>query len=578
VGGVSVDDGSDRFHEGFDRDHVDRLTVTVGPEPDSLARGVSALAGAHQTIGPARSHPTHRRRPPVIELGEEHLPERLPRREPATSLELRLPPSVAAIFVTAPLAYYCCASVRTSDVSRPVLVDEDAGYRQELAGLPGLERDAASLLRRAFFLDCLVRDMEGSGSAPVSVTVGPGTASTTTRAADLDLDAESLQAASPGERLRRYRTVPDDRLDDLTPDWHLASYVEPRPDYVHCLGRLLASLSLVYLPRATRCEPSDLLSHTLDDALATRGNSEPSARLKPVTDGSHVHAWLAPGTPIGAFKATPRAYRHRRTLESRRQCSTGRVNLVLADPEMAEEAETAVTAYETAPAVDTLDTSTVATRADLREALAAPADLVHYIGHCDEEGLRCRDGWLDADALDHIASPAFILNACDSYEQGLSLLDAGSVGGVVTVCDVLDDHAATVGSSLARLLLRGFELSRATHLARRRILMGADYVVVGDGTYRVYEPSTEPTVLRVEGDGDRFQLRSRGVATDRTGHAVDGPLPVPPTLNGDEAAGVCDREELLELLRTVSLPVIYADELWWSPRLAEELSTLDPFS
>lgn len=168
-----------------------------------------------------------------------------------------------------------------------------------------------------------------------------------------------------------------------------------------------------------------------------------------------------------------------------------------------------------------------------------------------------------------------ILNACDSSEQGLSLLDAGSVGGVVTVGDILNDHAATVGSSLARLLLRGFEISRATRLARRRILMGADDVVVGDGTYRGHEPSKEPTVLRVVRAGDRFHLRSRGVATDRTGHAVDGPLPVPPTLNGDEAARSCDREELLDLLRTVSLPVIFEDDLYWSSGLAEELPTLD---
>lgn len=552
-----------------------RATVRVCADPESLARGVTALAASHETTGPARSHPAHRRRPPAIELGEEHVPERLCRQEPATTLELRLPPSVAALFVTAPLAYYCCATVRSTAGDDPVLLDKDAGLRHELSSLPTLQQDCADLLRRTFFLDCLVRDVDqpGTPALPRDGPPAPGAASSC--ATDLKLDVARLRDASPGERLRRYLDLPDHRVDEMAPDWHLASYVAPRPDYVHCLGHLLASLSLVYLPRATACEPSDILSHTLDDALATRGSSERARRLKPVRDESHVHAWLAPGTPIGAFKGTPRAYRHRRTFESRDRRPSGHVTLVLTEPEMATEAERALAAYETAAAVDSLDVRRAATRAEVRTALTEPAALVHYVGHCDEEGLRCRDGWLDAATLGDVGSPAFVLNACDSYEQGMALLERGSVGGVVTVCDVLDEHAATVGATLARLLCRGFELSRATHLARQRILMGADYVVVGDGTYRVHDPAEEPTVLRVEPDGDRFLLRSRGVATDRTGHAVDGPLPVPPMLNGDEATGVCAREELLALLRTVSLPVVFRDDLWWSSTLAAELAPTD---
>ncbi len=565
-------------------------TVTVSADPESVARGVTALAAAHDTTRPARSHPAHRPRPPVIELGEEALPPGPGRAQPATSLELLVPRSLAALFVTAPLAYYCCATVRVTDRDRPVLRDREAGLRHDLSPLPTLQGDSAGLLRRTFFLDCLVRELEG----PPAATSGPGLEvgeAGATTPADLGLDPAALRGATPGERLRRYLAVRDERVDDLAPAWHLASYVAPRPEYVHCLSHLLDALSLVYLPRASRCDSTDILSHTLDDALCTRGGDRGGTRLKPALDGSHVHAWLAPGTPMGAFKATPGAYRHRRSLESSRREAAGVVKLVLTDPDMAAEAEAVREAYRGAPAVDSLETHDEATRADVRAALSGTADLVHYVGHCDEAGLRCRDGWLDATSLSGVGSPAFILNGCGSYEQGLSLLDAGSVAGVVTVGDVLDDHARTVGATLARLLLRGFELSRATHLARRRILMGADYVVVGDGTFRVYDPSHEPTVLRIERDahpterrngeptegpdGALFRVRSRSVATDRTGHAVDVPLAAPPTLNGDEVARNCDRAELLDLLETVDLPVIFESDLWWSTALRADLTAGD---
>ena len=548
-------------------------TLTVEADAASLARGVTALAATHGTTKPARSHPANRPRLPALELGEETLEGADSAPEPATTLEVVVPPSVAAVFVTAPLAYYCCASVRTADVDRPVIHDPDRGFRHELASLPRLQEDCASLLRRVFFLDCLVRDVTGPGREPTPTTPGePGSGPRQEDTEAIDLDAEALRAAPPGQRLERYLAVCDEWVTREAPAWHLASYVVPRPDHVHCLPHLLETLSLVYLPRATRCEPDDLLSHTLDDALATRGTATAASRtrLKPDLDESHVHAWLAPGTPLGAFKATPGAFRHRRAHETRRPRATGVVKLIVTEPEMVAEAEAAVAAYETSPEVDSVEAHTVGTRADVREALVDSADLVHYVGHCDDEGLRCRDGWLDLGSLDAVRTPAFLLNACGSYEQGLQLLEAGSVAGAVTLGDVLDDHAATVGRTLARLLLRGFELAPATRLARRRILMGADYVVVGDGTFRVYEPRATPTVLRVTRTGGQFRVRSRGVATDRTGHAVDPPLAGPPALNGDEAVQVCPREELVEVLDADSMPVIFDGELHWSEDLVRE--------
>jgi len=560
----------------------DSRRIAVEPTPESIAAGVTALAAAHGTTGPSRSHPACRPTPPELDLGgPDTLLTDPARRRPDTDLEIRVPPALAAVYVVAPLAYYCCARLRTDAGTDPVLVDRDSGFRRDLGRLPELQDECAGLLRRVFYLDCVVRDVggeavEGGGEADRGDGIGATTpvSGIPPDPGDLGLDAERLGESGPAERLRRYLDLPAEAVDRHAPAWHLASYVAPRPDYVHCLSHLLDALSVVYLPRARPCGADDLLAHTLDGALATRGRATAAPRrLKPDVDDSRVHAWLAPGTPVGAFKATPGAFRHRRTLRSRPDRPTGSVSVVLADSGMAAEVEEAVAAYEAASVVTDLSLHTKATRAAVREAFDATADLVHYVGHCDPEGLRCRDGWLDPSNLDRVGAPAFVLNACGSYDVGIDLIEAGGVAGAVTVGDVLEGQAATVGPTLVRLLLRGFEVARATGLASRRILMGADYVAVGDGTYRAFDPRNgDPVVLRVRRDGDRFEVRFRGVTTDRTGHVIPLPASAPPTLNGGEVVRDCSRTDLLEVLEAAACPVIYDGDLHWPDDL---VGTLD---
>ena len=76
---------------------------------------------------------------------------------------------------------------------------------------------------------------------------------------------------------------------------------------------------------------------------------------------------------------------------------------------------------------------------------------------------------------------AFLLNACQSYEQGHELVKKGSQGGVVTLSPVGNPMATELGQMLARLLNRGFTLRTALSIAQRHAVHGYQYTVLGDG-------------------------------------------------------------------------------------------------
>ncbi len=58
-------------------------------------------------------------------------------------------------------------------------------------------------------------------------------------------------------------------------------------------------------------------------------------------------------------------------------------------------------------------------------------DFLHYIGHIDDDGFQCRDGRVDGTTLDQVGIGTFLLNACNSYDQGLGLVEQGAIAGIV---------------------------------------------------------------------------------------------------------------------------------------------------
>jgi hypothetical protein len=546
---------------GFTERRADPATVAVPETPAGVATALTHLAAAHRTMGPDRSHPSLRDHPPVVETGPEaSIPDAVVEATPETGIELRLPASLEYLFVAAPLAYYLGAEVSVGDRDEPVLAAPETGVYYRFRPLPTFQHGVARLLRHVFFLDTLVRDVDRPTRGPL--------------AAEFGLDAERMRELSPAARLARYFGVQGD-LDAALPEWHFSTYLAPEERNVSALPYLLDALSLVYLPESSELRGTELLERTLDDFYRSGGEVASTSAMNvvsPELQAGRVHAWLAPGAPIDAFKTTRRAYENRRQYRDRGTPLS--VAVVLNDDAMAEEHQAVSDIYRDRaadlPLSVTVDEHL--TREELADTFARPNDFVHYIGHCDERGLKCADGHLATDSLEQVRTRTFFLNACGSYDEGLSLVDAGAVGGAVTLTKVLDRQAATVGTAFARLLVNGFGLEPAMQLSRRRIMMGKDYVVVGDGTYTLAPTAGTPVVGWLSDADGAFELTCESLTGRRNGTTFRPPFGDERVLHGDAARTTLDRESLRAVLSDASLPVIYENEFYWSDDLAARLT------
>jgi len=461
--------------------------------------------------------------------------------------------------VAAPLAYYLGATVRVTDRETPMLRVDDRSIEHEFDGLPGFQHQCAQLLRRAFFLDCQARRVAPDKTCSDALE-------------QLPIDVDSLCHMGPAGRLEQCLAISARDLDSLLPDWHLSTYAKPTADRIPCLPYLLDRLSLVYLPRATELDRNELLDQTLSDAYPARGATSSSGVLKPELQAGQLHAWLAPGTPIDAFKPVPQAYRNRSKYQTRENDCL-QVSVVLNDDRMCEEHETVSDIYEERAADLPIDVTIQSglDRSALADIFEANNDFVHYIGHCDDGGLRCPDGNLDIADIAASNTRTFFLNACGSYEQGLSLVEQGSIAGGVTFKKVLDKQAAKVGTAFARLLVHGFSIERALQLARRRIMMGKDYAVVGDGTYALLPSPKQPAVVRIEADEPGYQIRCEMLTAQSNGDRYDLPFDGREILNGDSLEISVSAAELEGVLDSTSLPVIYDGDFHWSEELVGTL-------
>jgi hypothetical protein len=544
-------------------------TITTPATPEGLATTFSHLHAAHATTGPERTLPEHRGHPPLVETGSElSVPASVAAATPDSGVELAVPPALDQLFVLAPLAYHLQAEVTVEERLGPVVRAPETGVEHELEAMPHLERAAARFLRKTFFLDCLVRT---AGTPEANLA----------EASLLDalgLDADRLYDATPAERLATYVDVPYAALENRLPDWHLSAYVNPEPQHVPTLPFLLDDMALVYLPRTSELEGSELVERSLDDFYRSGAGQVASVDIvKPELRTGRIHGWLADGIPIDVFKSTPTAYGNRLD-HADGDGGDLEVAVVLNDEEMYDESDDVADIYrsraEDLPMELGVERNLSTER--LARVFESDADFVHYIGHCETDGLRCPDGYLSTASLDRVGTEVFFLNACGSFHEGMELVERGAVAGAITFSQVLNDHAVKVGSTFARLLVNGFGIERAMRLARRRIMMGKDYAVVGDGTHRLtggdgHEPAS--AVLQELDDGgflltyDQFSAAQAG-GTYRPDVESDGYA----YLCGNESEFALDRDAVVEFLGRTAMPVVYDGDVYWSAELRATLA------
>ena len=542
-------------------------TITVPQTPEGLATAITHFSAAFKTTSPDRSYPTLRGHPPVLEFGDDlEIPDRVCAETPETGIELHVPPEWPALVVTAPLAYYLGATVRTGERAVSLLSAPELDREWELSAMPDLECDVEALLRKVFFLDCLVRNAGPYGTNLAEYSLLDV----------LEVDAATLYGASPAERLAAYLEVPDAAVDHQLPAWHLSTYLEPTAENVETLPFLLDRLSLIFSPRTTELEGRELVERSLEDFYRGPGDVASVEVRKPELRTGMAHGWLAEGVPIDVFKTTPAAFRNRFRYLERSSDGTS-ICAVVNDPEMASElADVARTCRERAGdlSIDvTIEESL--TTAELARTFESDHDFVHYIGHCETDGLRCPDGYLSATSLASCTVQTFFLNACGSFYEGMELVEKGAVAGAVTLSQVLDDHALKVGTTFAKLLVYGFSIERALEIARRRIMMGKDYAVVGDGTHSLIQGEhRHPSTAWIDPPEDgSYSLSLSCYSTSEAGsyyvpHVEDNEFAY---LCGTNSTFTLDRDDLAAFLAGTEMPVVYDGDVYWSTDLSERV-------
>ncbi|MFC7157499.1 hypothetical protein ACFQPA_18895 [Halomarina halobia] len=586
---VITDDGGERVIEALDTDHV-RLgvrsrheypaaTVTTTEDPIDVMRALSTLGSALKTTSAERSWPSLRGHPPLIEFGDRFdRPSSLRDREHTTTLEL--PPEYEYVFPAASLAYYLDAEVRPGDAPR-LLLDDSV---HELDSERGYETAVHRTLKQVFLLDCVTRT---EGYYPVELNVRERLEER------LDLDFADLYDRSAGNRLAAYLDVPFDAVADEIPTWKQTADVAPRADHVEYLPFLAADLALVRCPptrRPTEAETPVVLADFFrsggrsvaeSNVWRESGRAEPTRRNRDDDMAERVigvppsetieHTWIGDGYPLAASKPTIAACKRRLAAKP---SGSIRVAVVSNSPEM--RAENDVSEYYGLRELVEFDVALYEdlTREELADLFATELDFVHYVGHVDAEGVQCADGFLDTGTLDAVGTRAFVLNACNSYEQGMRLVRAGAIAGVVTASKVGNEPATRIGRTTARLLNSGFSLAGVLDIVGRTTVTGQQYGVVGDAQLALTDnrAGTPISMDLTRVAADRYAVALWGYPTPRV---PLGTLYTPYIAQNERrylnsgriSEFVVTHSELEEFLALERFPVMYEGVLYWSDRL-----------
>ena len=541
-------------------------TLTTTGDPADVMAAVSEFSSALKTTSPERSYPTLRGHPPLVELGDRvEIPEGVV--SPETGIRLELPPEYRSIYVATPLAYYLAADVVPSD--RPRLVTDD-GFEHDLDTMRGFETEVERVLKQTFFLDCVTRT-EGYYSVDLHEREAVET--------DLDLDFEWLYDQSLATQLEEYLSIPFGAVEDELPEWRLTSHVAPTPENVELLPFVTNDLAVVRTPR-DQPEPSSAVQTAAADEFfrdstftrSTAADDVTRSYVQPETADSLEQSWIGEGAPIGASKATTDAFYNR--LDRTPADGDIGITVVCNDSRMADERDVVDAVYGSREELPfDVRVHHDLRRAELREVLSAEADLLHYIGHIDAEGFECADGKLDATTLTSAGPDAFLLNACQSYEQGSALIEAGAIAGIVTLSDVINSGAVRMGRMLSRLLNRGFTVGSALEVARDDSIIGEQYTIIGDSSLSLAQTDGgPPNVCSIERQDDGYELEWQTHPSTSFGM---GSLVIPwiddvdeyHLWSGNSRSFELSREELRQFLSLETVPVKIDGSLVWSDEL-----------
>ncbi|QLK24784.1 hypothetical protein HYG81_11745 [Natrinema zhouii] len=466
-------------------------TITTTTDPVDVMAAISAFGSALKTTTPERTYPTLRGHPPRLEIGDElYIPDKFDQKE--TGIRIEIPATLRNTFVVAPLAYYLGADVVPG--TSPELITE-SNYRYSFDCEDGFDTAVKRILRQVFFLDCVVRT---EGTTPFPLHERKMVESV------LEFEPEVAYDQPLVQRVETFLEIPYSTLQPYLPDWQLETRFEPTAEYIEFLPFVTNDLAVVKVqdepddpsvPDPTAKKAINEFTRDSSDFVRSasshniRGNKTISTSNNPPQLPSIQQSWTGiDGTEI---TSTAPLVAYESSIGRTPKDGPIEIEVICNDPDMRAELESVNGTYGTRkelPFETTIHYEL--TTSALAEVLARDSDFLHYIGHIDTEGFQCSDGKLNAATVDTVGTKAFLLNACQSHEQGLHLIKAGSIGGIVTLGNVINSGAVSIGSLIAQLLNLGFPLYGALDIARQESVVGQQYRMVGDARTTIAQSET----------------------------------------------------------------------------------------
>lgn len=464
-------------------DNISYGTMGIG----DIFECLSALCAHDQLSSPQKSNPLFRRPPPPILACRRPLDNAV-----NAPLSFHLPADYRALYPASSLAYYLGASLEADD---DAYIAFNSGDSVGLPDIPELEEWMGEALRKTFYLDCAVRYAAVSGGALNGLDVREL----------LGLPAKDIFNMGPGERFLLYSGVPD--VPGL-PQWHMAAYLDPVPESVEALPFLLHSLSAIYMPRSSPASERGVVSmsvrHFLGKPQGHYGPSDAAGRsiVVPSLREAGCQLWFSDGFPVDASKASARAFSNgQRHVRKGRNVSLG---VICNEEAMAGEVDAIVDALSDTSA--SLEVCWDAGVPKFSRMFARGFDIVQLIGHCDERGFKCSDGFAKVCDIGENRTPMFFINSCSSYREAAALVERGSVCGIATLFRVLEEAAVDVCKDFYRMLGAGYPASIAIGAARECSALGKEYLLVGDGSFAPFGGDPLKPFYRITGRGDELAL------------------------------------------------------------------------
>lgn len=545
-------------------------TITTTSKPTDVMRAVSMFGSALKSVTPERSYPTHRGHPPALELGQElTIPEKF--EAPDTDIRISVPPTLSHIYVVTPLAYYLGAEVVPGS-QRQLIAGN--GFKYNLTSGGDFENTVERVLKQVFFFDCVLRT---EGPTPLSLPEREVIKS------ELEFDIESLYAKPLAKQLEAYLSISPSTIEPYLPNWKLETQLSPGIDSVRFLPFISDTLSIINIREEHKQGPE-----TASQARAvedfTRGDFGNSVTLARGTEHkskstddscpSTVNQFWIDSTSSDVISTTPLAA-FQNSIGREPKDGPITIEVVCNDPDMREEPQTVHEIYGVHDELPfDVSISYDVNTEELVDILSNESDFFHYIGHINGDGFQCSDGKLDISSLETVNAKAFLLNACQSHKQGLQLVKAGSIGGIVTLGDVVNSGAVNVGVTVARLLNQGFPLYAALDISRRENIIGEQYQIVGDGITTISQSKTRtPTLCALDVDENSVEIALTMYISEEAGkgglfkpylEAVNSYYLLPAEEDGIQAT----EPQLREFFELEELPVLHDETIYWSNEIS----------